>query len=142
MLKEFKEFAMRGNVLDLAVGVVLGTAFGTIVKSAVDDVIMPPLGLLIGGVDFSNLFLTLKQGAKAAGPYVSLAEAKAAGATTLNLGVFVNTVINFVIIAFAIFLLERVINRLYRNEPPPPAAPTPSETLLTEIRDLLRERRV
>ena len=141
MLKEFKEFAMRGNVLDLAVGVVLGTAFGGIVKSAVDDVIMPPLGLLIGGVDFSNLFLTLKQGVKAAGPYASLADAKAAGATTLNLGVFVNTVINFTIVAFAIFMLVRIINRLYRTEPPPPAPPTATETLLTEIRDELRTRR-
>jgi large conductance mechanosensitive channel len=141
VLKEFKEFAMRGNVLDLAVGVVLGTAFGGIVKSAVDDVIMPPLGLLIGGVDFSNLFLTLKQGVKAAGPYASLAEAKAAGATTLNLGVFVNTVINFTIVAFAIFMLVRVINRLYRTEAPPPAPPTATETLLTEIRDELRTRR-
>ena len=141
MLKEFKEFAMRGNVLDLAVGVVLGTAFGAIVKSAVDDVIMPPLGLLIGGVDFSNLFLTLKQGLKAAGPYASLAEAKAAGATTLNLGVFVNQIINFLIVAFAIFMLVRVINRLYRTEPPPPAPPTVSEVLLTEIRDELRTRR-
>ena len=141
MLKEFKDFAMRGNVLDLAVGVVLGTAFGSIVKSAVDDVIMPPLGLLIGGVDFSNLFLTLKQGVKAAGPYASLAEAKAAGATTLNLGVFVNTIINFTIVAFAIFMLVRVINRLYRTEPPPPAPPSLTEVLLTEIRDELRTRR-
>jgi large conductance mechanosensitive channel len=141
VLKEFKEFAMRGNVLDLAVGVVLGAAFGTIVKSLVDDVIMPPLGLLLGGVDFSNIFVTLKAGPKAPPPYASLADAKAAAATTMNLGVFINTIISFLIVAFAIFLLVRAVNRLYRTEPPPPAPPTPSEALLTEIRDLLRERR-
>jgi len=133
---------MRGNVLDLAIGVVLGAAFGTIVKSLVDDVIMPPLGLLIGGVDFSNLFITLKNGLKQPGPYASLAEAKAAGATTMNLGVFVNTVISFVIVAFAIFLLVRAINRLYRKKEAAPAPPEPTreEVLLTEIRDAIRHR--
>jgi large conductance mechanosensitive channel len=142
VLKDFREFAMRGNVVDLAVGVVLGAAFGGIVKSLVDDVIMPPLGLLIGGVDFSNLFVTLKYGLKQAGPYASLAEAKAAGATTINLGVFANTVINFVIIAFAIFLLVRMINRLYRKKEaaPVPPEPTREEVLLTEIRDAIRSR--
>jgi large conductance mechanosensitive channel len=142
VLKEFREFAMRGNVLDLAIGVVLGAAFGTIVKSLVDDVIMPPLGLLIGGVDFSNLFITLKNGLKQPGPYASLAEAKAAGATTMNLGVFVNTVISFVIVAFAIFLLVRAINRLYRKKEAAPAPPEPTreEVLLTEIRDAIRHR--
>jgi large conductance mechanosensitive channel len=143
VLKEFKEFAMRGNVVDLAVGVIIGAAFGAIVTSLVNDVIMPPIGLLVGGVDFSNLFLTLRDGAKAAGPYASLAEAKSAGAVTVNLGVFVNALINFAIVAFAIFLLVRIVNRLVRTTPPPPEAPappTPSETLLTEIRDLLRAR--
>jgi large conductance mechanosensitive channel len=140
VLKEFREFAMRGNVLDLAVGVVLGASFGNIVKSLVDDVIMPPLGLLIGGVDFSNLFVTLKQGLKAPGPYATLADAKAAAATTLNLGVFVNQIISFVIVAFAIFLLVRSINRLYRKPEAAPPAPTKTEILLTEIRDALRTR--
>ena len=95
MLKEFKEFAMRGNVIDMAVGIIIGAAFGTIITSLVADVIMPPIGLLLGNVDFSNLFITLKQGAKAAGPYASLAEAKTAGAVTMNIGVFINTVISF-----------------------------------------------
>lgn len=141
MLKEFREFAMRGNVLDLAVGVVLGAAFGNIVKSLVDDVIMPPLGLLLGGVDFSNIFVTLKAGSKAAPPYATLADAKAAAATTLNLGVFVNTVISFLIVALAIFLLVRAVNRLVRKQEAAPPALTTSEVLLTEIRDAVRERR-
>jgi large conductance mechanosensitive channel len=140
MLKEFKEFAMKGNVIDLAVGVVIGGAFGLIVTSLVNDVLMPPIGLLTGGVDFSNLFVTLRDGVKAAGPYASLADAKAAGAVTLNLGVFVNTVIQFLIVAFAIFLLVRSINRLRRQEPPPPAETPRQEVLLAEIRDLLKSR--
>jgi len=140
MLKEFKEFAMKGNVIDLAVGVVIGGAFGGIVTSLVNDVLMPPIGLLTGGVDFSNLFVTLRDGVKAAGPYASLAEAKAAGAVTLNLGVFANTVIQFSIVAFAIFLLVRAVNRLRRQEPPPPAETPRQEVLLAEIRDLLKVR--
>jgi large conductance mechanosensitive channel len=120
MFKEFKEFAMRGNVVDMAVGIVIGAAFGTIVKSFVDDVLMPPIGLLLGNVDFSNLFLTLKDGAKAAGPYASLAAAKAAGAVTLNMGLFINTVISFLIIAFAVFLVIKGLNTMKRQEPPPP----------------------
>ncbi len=116
MFKEFKEFAMRGNVVDMAVGIVIGAAFGTIVKSFVDDVLMPPIGLLLGNVDFSNLFITLKEGAKAAGPYASLAAAKAAGAVTLNLGVFINTVISFIIVAFAVFLVVKGVNRLKQEE--------------------------
>ena len=120
MLKEFKEFAMRGNVLDMAVGIIIGAAFGTIVTSLVNDVIMPPIGLLVGNVDFSNIFAVLKEG-KAVGPYASVASAKAAGAVTLNVGVFINTVINFLIVAFAIFLLIRSINRFKRKEE---AAPT------------------
>ena len=114
MLKEFREFAVKGNVVDLAVGIIIGGAFGTIVTSLVNDVIMPPIGLLIGGVDFTNLFVTLKDGAKAAGPYASLAEAKAAGAVTMNIGVFINAVINFLIVAWAVFLLVKGINRLRR----------------------------
>lgn len=125
MLKEFKEFAVRGNVVDMAVGIIIGGAFGTIVKSLVDDVIMPPVGLLIGGVDFSSLFLTLKEGASVAGPYATPAAAKAAGAVTLNIGLFINSVISFLIVAFAVFLLIRGINRLRREkEAPPAAAPT------------------
>ena len=124
MFKEFKEFAVRGNVVDMAVGIIIGGAFGTIVKSLVDDVIMPPIGLMIGGVDFSNLFLTLKEGAAVAAPYATPAAAKAAGAVTLNIGLFINSVISFLIVAFAVFLLVRGINRLRRQEEAPPAAPT------------------
>ena len=124
MVKEFKEFAVKGNVVDMAVGIVIGAAFGTIVKSFVDDVLMPPIGLLLGNVDFSNLFITLKEGAKAAGPYASLAAAKAAGAVTLNLGIFINTVISFIIVAFAVFLVIKGINRMKREQEEPPAEPT------------------
>ena len=120
MLKEFKEFAMRGSVVDLAVGVIIGGAFGTIVKSVVDDVLMPPVGLLLGGTDFSNLFLVLKHGANP-GPYDKLADAKAAAAVTINYGLFINSVISFVIVAFAVFLLVRAINRLHREETAAPA---------------------
>ena len=123
MLKEFKEFAMRGNVVDMAVGIIIGAAFGTIVKSVVDDVIMPPIGLLFGNVDFSNLFITLKQGA-AAGPYGTLELAKKAGAVTLNYGAFINTIISFVIVAFSVFLLVKGMNNLKRQQEAPPAAPT------------------
>jgi large conductance mechanosensitive channel len=121
MLKEFKAFAMRGNVLDLAVGIIIGGAFGTIVKSLVDDVIMPPIGLALGNVDFSNLFVLLKEGAKAPAPYSTLAEAQAAGAVTVNYGLFVNSIITFLIIAFAVFLIVRAANRMN-----PPAATAPS----------------
>ena len=126
MLKDFKEFAMRGNVVDMAVGIVIGAAFGTVIKSLVADVIMPPIGLLLGNVDFSNLFITLKAG-KVAGPYISLAAAQAAGAVTLNLGLFINTIVSFVIVAFAVFLLVRGINQLRREQEAPPAAPTTKE---------------
>lgn len=125
ILKEFKEFAMRGNVIDLAIGVVIGGAFGAIVKSLVDDMIMPPIGLLIGNVDFSNLFWVLKDGAKTAGPYVSVAAAREAGAVTLNIGLFINAVISFTIVAFAIFMLVKTINRLKREEKAE-EAPTPA----------------
>lgn len=124
MLKEFKKFAMRGNVVDMAVGIIIGGAFGTIVKSMVDDVLMPPLGLLLGGVDFSDLFFVLKPGADAGAPYASLADAQAAGAVTVNYGVFVNNVIAFLIVAFAVFLLVRGMNRLQSAEEAPAAAPS------------------
>jgi large conductance mechanosensitive channel len=116
MLKEFKAFAMRGNVLDLAVGIIIGGAFGTIVKSLVDDIIMPPIGLALGNVDFSNLFVLLKAGPKAAPPYASLADAHAAGAVTLNYGVFINSIIAFLIVAFAVFLVVRAANRMMPKE--------------------------
>ena len=115
MIKEFREFAMRGNVVDMAVGIIIGAAFGTVIQSLVADLIMPPIGLLLGNVDFANLFVVLKPGA-AAGPYLSLAAAKGAGAVTLNYGIFVNTVISFLTIVFAVFLLIRSINRLRRQE--------------------------
>ena len=126
MLKEFREFAMRGNVLDMAVGIIIGAAFGTIVNSLVQDVIMPPIGLLFGNVDFSNIFVVLKEG-KVAGPYASVAAAKSAGAVTINFGVFVNTIITFLIVVFAVFLLIRTINRLRRQEEAPPPVPTTKE---------------
>jgi large conductance mechanosensitive channel len=122
MFKEFKAFIMRGNVLDLAVGIIIGAAFGTIVKSLVDDVIMPPIGLALGNVDFSNLFVVLKEGAKAAAPYATLGDAKAAGAVTLNYGLFINNIVTFLIVAFAIFLVVRTANRLR----PPEAAAAPN----------------
>lgn len=120
MFREFKEFAMRGNVIDMAVGIIIGAAFGKIVSSLVSDVIMPPIGLLLGNVDFSNLFLVLKDGAGAAAPYASLASAQAAGAVTLNVGLFLNTVISFLIVAFCVFLLIKGINQLKREAPKAP----------------------
>ena len=123
MFKEFKEFAMRGNVVDMAVGIVIGAAFGTIVKSFVADVLMPPIGLLTGGVDFSNLFLVVKEGATA-GPYAALADAQAAGAVTINYGMFINTVISFLIVAFAVFMVIKSMNSMKRKEEAPPAEPT------------------
>ena len=123
MFKEFKEFAMRGNVVDMAVGIIIGAAFGTIVKSLVDDVIMPPIGLLLGNVDFSNLFAVLKQGTPPA-PYAALADAKAAGAVTIAYGQFINTIISFLIVAFAVFMIIRALNRLKKQQEAPPAVPT------------------
>ena len=118
MFKEFKEFAMKGNVIDMAVGIIIGAAFGTIIKSLVDDVLMPPIGMLLGNVDFSNLFLTIKEG-KVASPYASLAAAKAAGAVTVNIGLFINTIISFLIVAFSVFLVIKNVNK-FKKEPPPP----------------------
>jgi len=138
MWREFRDFAMRGNVIDLAVGIIIGAAFTTIVNSLVNDLIMPPLGLLIGGIDFTNFFVTLKGGS-----YPTLEAAKAAGAVTMNYGLFINAVIRFIIVAFAIFILVKQINRLAREEPkapPPPPEPSREEVLLAEIRDLLKAR--
>ena len=124
MMKEFKEFAIKGNVIDMAVGIVIGAAFGTIVKSFVADVIMPPIGLLLGGVDFSNMFMVIKDGAGGAATFATMAEAHAAGAVTLNYGPFINTIISFLIIAFAIFLVIKNINKLKKEKPEPEAVPT------------------
>lgn len=124
MFKEFKEFAMRGNVIDMAIGIIIGGAFGPIVGSMVSDILMPPIGLAMGNVDFSNLFILIKEGSKAAAPYASLADAKAAGAVTINYGLFINSVISFIIVAFCVFLLVKTMNRLKREEEAPPAEPT------------------
>ena len=121
ILKEFKEFATKGNVVDMAVGIVIGAAFGAIVKSAVDDILMPPLGLATGGIDFTNKFVVLKEGAKAAAPYASLVDAKAAGAVTVNYGIFINQAVSFLIIAACVFLIVRMVARL--QPPPAPGAP-------------------
>ena len=142
MLKEFREFAVRGNVVDMAVGIIIGAAFGKIVDSLVKDLIMPPIGLALGKVDFANLFMVLKEGS-APGPYLTVEAAQKAGAVTFNYGVFINTCLSFVIVAFAVFLLVRVINRLKRAEEQKAAAPpaTPEEVvLLREIRDSLKKR--
>lgn len=135
MFNEFKAFALRGNVIDLAVGVIIGAAFTGIVNSLVSDILMPPLGLAMGGIDFSDFFIVLK------GPHLdTLDAAKKAGAVTINYGVFVNAVIRFLIVAFAIFLLVRWINRLFAATRAAPAAPTKTEALLAEIRDELKDR--
>ena len=138
MWREFRDFAMRGNVIDLAVGIIIGAAFTTIVNSLVNDIIMPPLGLLLGGIDFSDFFVTLKGGS-----FPTLAAAKAASAVTINYGLFINAILRFIIVAFAIFILVKQINRLARHEeaaPAPPPEPPRQEVLLEEIRDLLRAR--
>ncbi len=126
MLKEFKEFAMRGNVVDMAVGIIIGSAFSTIVRSLVDDILMPPIGLLFGDVDFTNYFAVLKAGSPA-GPYETIAAAQEAGAVTINYGVFINAIITFLIITFAMFLVIRGINRLEKKEKAPPEEPTTKE---------------
>ena len=142
MLKEFKEFAMRGNVVDMAVGIIIGASFGAIVSSLVGDVLMPVMGLFLGGVDFSNLFVLLRDGATP-GPYASLAAAKEAGAVAVGYGVLINTVVNFLIVAFALFLVIKGMNATRKQQaaaPAPPPAPSKEEALLTEIRDLLARR--
>ncbi len=126
MFKEFKEFAMRGNVVDMAVGIVIGAAFGTIVKSFVSDVLMPPIGMLMGGVDFANLFSVINEGSPA-GPYAALVDAQAAGAVTVNYGLFINTVISFLIVAIAVFMVIKGLNSMKREEEAPAAEPTTKE---------------
>ena len=136
MLKEFREFAMKGNVIDMAVGIIIGAAFGRIVSSMVSDIIMPPLGLIMGKVDFTNWYFNLS-----GGDYNTLKSAKDAGAVTINYGVFVNNIIDFLIVAFCIFLIIKQFNRLKKEAPPAaPAAPPKQEVLLTEIRDILARR--
>ncbi|HMU29250.1 MAG: large conductance mechanosensitive channel protein MscL [Nitrospira sp.] len=138
MMSEFKEFAVKGNVLDMAVGVIIGGAFGKIVSSVVSDILMPPIGLLMGHMDFSSLFIPLSEEAKGK----SLAAAKAAGAATINYGVFLQTLLDFTILAFVIFLVVKQMNRFKKATPPgPPPAPPKEEVLLTEIRDLLKNQR-
>ncbi len=148
MLKEFKEFAMRGNVVDLAVGVVIGAAFGKIVTSLVNDLIMPPIGKLTGGVDFNDLYINLDHDKLAKyvsdksldAAHVTLAQAKAAGAAVIAYGSFLSAILDFVIVAFCIFLLVKAMNKLWKQPAAAPAGPTPTESLLTEIRDLLKSK--
>lgn len=138
MIKEFKEFAIKGSMIDMAVGIIIGGAIGTVVKSLVSDIIMPPVGLMLGGVDFSNLFKVLGEGS-----FETLDAAKEAGAATLNYGIFINNIISFLIIAFAVFMMIKAINSAKKKEeeaPAAPPAPPAEEVLLTEIRDLLKQR--
>jgi large conductance mechanosensitive channel len=143
VLREFREFAVKGNVVDMAVGIVIGAAFTSIVQSLVRDIITPPIGWMLGGVDFTDRFFLLKEGATVPAPYDTLADAQAAGAVTLNAGMFVNATISFVIVAFALFLVVKGINRLKRKEeaaPSVPPKPTKDQELLSEIRDLLKDK--
>ncbi len=135
MWGEFRDFAIRGNVVDLAVGLILGAAFTVIVTSLVNDIIMPPIGLLLGGIDFSDFFVTIKGQS-----YPTVAAAKAAGAVTINYGLFINAVIKFVIVAFAVFILVKQINRMKLDLAPAASGPSKTEELLSEIRDLLKEK--
>lgn len=142
MLKEFKEFAAKGNMLDMAVGIVIGAAFATIITSLVNDIVMPPIGMALGGVDFAEFYAILQQG-DPAGPYATLAAAKEAGAVTMNWGIFINSLISFLIVAFALFMVIKGFNRMKAEEeaaPEAPPEPSAEETLLTEIRDLLKAR--
>ena len=137
MVREFQDFIMRGNVLELAVGIVIGVAFGAVVSSFVDDLVSPLIGLFLGGVDFSNVFINLS-----GGNYETLAEAQAAGAATLNIGLFINAVINFLIVSFVVFLIVKAYNasQAQKEEAPPTPVPSREEKLLAEIRDLLAQR--
>ena len=142
MLKEFKEFAAKGNMLDMAVGIVIGAAFATIITSLVNDIVMPPIGMALGGVDFAEFYRVLQQG-DPAGPYATLAAAKEAGAVTMNWGIFVNALISFVIVGFALFMVIKGFNKMKAEEeaaPEAPPEPSAEETLLTEIRDLLKAK--
>ena len=138
MFREFKEFALKGNLVDIAVGLTMGVAFAALAASFVVDIFSPPLGLLLGGVDFVNMFVVLREGSKAAGPYASVAAAKEAGAVILTYGVFINALINFLIVAFVMFLVVKAMNSLKKPAVVAPAGPTPDQQLLTEIRDLLK----
>ncbi|MEW6610708.1 MAG: large conductance mechanosensitive channel protein MscL [Patescibacteria group bacterium] len=143
MFQEFKKFALRGNVLDMAIGIIIGASFTTIVNSLVSDIIMPPFGVLLGKVDFANLFIVFKNGAADVGPYASVAQAKAAGAVTFNYGLFINAIVGFLIVSFAVFLLVKAMNKLRKKEeaaPTEPPKPTREQELLMEIRDILREK--
>jgi large conductance mechanosensitive channel len=141
MLKEFRDFAMKGNVVDMAVGIIIGAAFGTIVASLVADIIMPPIGMMLGGVDFTNIFVALKDGATA-GPYKTLADAQAAGAVTMNIGMFLNKVFSFIIVAFSVFMLVKAMNKAKRAEPAAaPAAPTTKDCPLCLSTIPLKARR-
>jgi large conductance mechanosensitive channel len=140
MLKEFKEFAAKGNMLDMAVGIVIGAAFATIITSLVNDIVMPPIGMALGGVDFAEFYAILQQG-DPAGPYATLAAAKEAGAVTMNWGIFINALISFIIVAFALFMVIKGFNKMKAEEeaaPEAPPEPSAEETLLSEIRDLLK----
>jgi len=142
MLKEFKEFAAKGNMLDMAVGIVIGAAFATIITSLVNDIVMPPIGMALGGVDFAEFYRVLQQG-DPAGPYATLAAAKEAGAVTMNWGIFINALISFIIVAFAIFMVIKGFNKMKAEEeaaPEAPPEPTAEETLLAEIRDLMKAK--
>ncbi|MBL1150346.1 MAG: large-conductance mechanosensitive channel protein MscL [Armatimonadetes bacterium] len=142
MLREFREFALKGNMIDLAVGLVLGAAFGTVINSLVKDVLMPPLGALLGGLDFSNMFFVIREGATP-GPHSTAASAAEAGAVTLNYGLFANAVVGFIIVSLALFVVVRAVNKARKAEdaaPEAPPAPSAQETLLTEIRDILRAK--
>jgi large conductance mechanosensitive channel len=144
VFKEFKEFAMKGNVVDMAVGIVIGAAFGAIDNSQVTDVVMPIIGVVTGGLDFSSRYLLLKDGTPPA-PYATVAAAKAAGAVTINIGSFISLVLNFVLVAFVLFMIIKAMNQMRRKQPAAPASapppPTTEERLLTEIRDLLKAER-
>ncbi len=144
LVKDFQEFAVKGNVVDMAVGIMIGGAFGTVVRSLVNDILMPPIGWIAGDMDFQDLFVVLSEGEEVPGPYASLAAAQEAGAVTLNYGLFITSIISFLILAWAIFLLVRAMNKLRRETPPapepPPAEPPPQEILLAEIRDLLKAK--
>jgi large conductance mechanosensitive channel len=142
MWEEFKQFAVKGNIFDMAVGIVIGGAFTPIVKSFVDDILMPPIGMLLGGVDFTDLFIVLKEGMQA-GPYATLEAAKAAGAVTMNIGLFINSVISFLIVGWAVFLLVKGVAQMKKKEeekPAAPAAPPEDVVLLREIRDALKSK--
>ena len=138
MFKEFKEFAMKGSLVDMATGIIIGAAFGTVVSSLVEDILMPPIGMLMGGVDFANLFAVIQEGATPA-PYSTVEAAANAGAVTINYGMFLNNIISFIVVAFAIFMVIKAVNKAKREEEEAPSEPPANEVLLAEIRDLLKK---